>query len=273
MSWVYRRPSWPQQRRKLTPSLFSSASAAQEITPSLVSQLLAGVEPAITTGNVNLSPSLVSQLLAGVDPTLTTGNVNLSPSLVSQLLAGVDPAITTGNVNLSPSLVSQLLAGVAPTITTGNVNLTPSLVSQLLAGVAPAITTGNVNLSPSLVSQLLAGVAPLVTGGSTFSIDTGFDIARFYRHNISGDQRLVLVVGLPRSVGKGFRADESWDTVSGHFALPVIPRHPVAKKDATDFVFSAWDANKNASQATLTTAINSALTNAGYTRPNGVAIT
>ncbi len=330
MSWVYRRPFRPQQKRKLTPSLFTAVTGDQTISPSLVSQLLAGVDPAITTGNVNLTPSLVSQLLAAVDPAVTTGNVNLTPSLVSQLLAGVDPAVTTGNVNLSPSLVSQLLAGVdpaltsninlspslvsqllagvAPALTTGNVNLTPSLVSQLLAGVdpaitsnvnlvpslvsqllagvAPSLTTGNVNLSPSLVSQLLAGVAPTLTGGSLISIAAGFDIARFYRANETPyfdiysdyydtqlDPLLVLVVGLPRSVGIGFRTVEAWETASGHFALPVVPRHPLAKKEAIEFVFVAWDANKGDTQAVLTTAINAALTAAGYTRPNGVAIT
>lgn len=208
-----------------------------------------------------------------LQPSVGAAAQEITPSLVSQLLAGVDPAITTGNVNLVPSLVTQLFAAVDPAITTGNVNLSPSLVSQLLAGVDPALTTGNVNLSPSLVSQLLAGVDPTITGGSQISIAAGFDIARFYRHNISGDERLVLVVGLPRSVGKGFRADESWETASGHFALPVVPRHPVSKEDAIDFVFTAWDTNKTDTQAVLTTAINSALTSAGYTRPNGVAIT
>ena len=197
-------------------------------------------------------------------------SIDLTPSLVSQLLAGVDPALTTGNVNLVPSLVSQLLAGVDPVVAnvTG-LDITPSLVSQLLAGVAPALS---IDIAPSLVSQLLTAIdAILVTNAP--SITAGFDIARFYRHNISGDERLVLVVGLPRSVGKGFRADESWETVSGHFALPNDPRHPIAKSFATLTVFGAWDANKTDTQATLTTAVNAALTARGYTRPNGVAIT
>ena len=283
----------------LSPSLVSQLLAGVDpaltsnvnLSPALESQLLAGVDPAITTGNVNLSPSLVSQPLAGVDPALTTGNVNIVPSLVSQLLAGVAPALS---VELTPSLVSQLLAGVDPAITTGNVNLSPSLVSQLLAGVDPAVSGDDTTITPSLVSQLLAGVAPTVTSNINIvptlvsqlltaidallvtndgSIIAGFDIARFYRHNISGDERLVLVVGLPRSTGKGYRADESWDTASGHFALPNDPRHPIAKSYAVLTVFDAWDTNKNASQATLTSAINAALTARGYTRPNGVAIT
>lgn len=268
----------------LTLQVSTGAAAGQEITPALVTQLLAGVDPALS---IDITPALESQLLAGVAPQV---DLNLAPALESQLLAGVAPAITTGNVNLSPALESQLLAGVDPQV---DLNLTVSLVSQLLAGVDPAITTGNVNLSPALVSQLLAGVDPtlsgpeitpaLVTqllagvdpavGGGEHSLAPGFDIARFYRHNISGAQRLVLVVGTPRSVAKGFRADESWDTVSGHFALPAEPRHPAAKQEAIGQVITAWTENKTASQATLTAAINAALTTAGYTRAQGAPIT
>ncbi len=260
----------PALESQLLAGVDPAVTSNANIVPSLISQLLAGVDPAITAGNVNLSPSLVSQLLAGVDPTVTS-NSDIVPSLVSQLLAGVDPAITAGNVNLSPSLVSQLLAGVDPAVSSGVQDLTPSLVSQLLAGVDPAVTS-NINIVPTLVTQLLTAIdALLVTNDG--SIIAGFDIARFYRHNISGDERLILVVGLPRSTGKGFRADESWDTASGHFALPNDPRHPIAKSYAVLTVFDAWDNNKNASQATLTAAVNAALTARGYTRPNGVAIT
>ena len=188
-----------------------------------------------------------------------------------------DVAVPTGGLkwwldqDITPSLVSQLLAGVDPALTTGNVNLTPALVSQLLAGVAPAITTGNVNLTPSLVRQLLAGVAPTITPGVAISL-VGSDVARFYRHNISGDERLILVVGFPRGTASGFGRAETWDVVSGAFALPAVPRYPASKKDAMNFVFTAWDSNKTDTQAVLTAALNSALITAGYTRPDGKAI-
>ncbi len=259
----------PSLESQLLAGIDPAVTSNVNLAPSLESQLLTGVAPAVTTGNVNLSPALVSQLLAGVDPALS---IDVTPALESQLLAGVDPAVTTGNVNLSPALESQLLAGVAPTVTTGNVNLVLSLVSQLLAGVAPAITTVNLDLSPELVSQLLEGIDPAV-GGGEHSLAPGFDIARFYRRNISGSELLVLVVGTPRSVAKGFRADESWDHISGHFALPAEPRHPEAKKEAIGQVITAWDANKTASQAVLTAALNAALITAGYTRPHGAPIT
>lgn len=118
------------------------------------------------------------------------------------------------------------------------------------------------------------------------SIAAGFDIARFYRgretpyfdiytdhYSSRLEPLLVLVVGLSRTAGKGFGSDEAWETASGHFALPVVPRHPASKKDAIDAVFTAWDTNKTDTQAVLTAAINAALTTAGYTRPQGVAIT
>ena len=91
---------------------------------------------------------------------------------------------------------------------------------------------------------------------------TVINVVRFYR---LGATQFVLVQGLPRSGGKGYRTDESWATASGKFNDPT--------SSAMSAVKSVWVANKAANDATLTSLVNTALTSAGFTRPDGSVIT
>ena len=92
---------------------------------------------------------------------------------------------------------------------------------------------------------------------------TSYDNARFYRNGSD----LLILVATNRSAAVGFKSSEGWETASGVFAHP-----PGGKAAAVTAVQSAWAANKGANQATLTAAINTALTDAGYTMASGAAI-
>ncbi len=112
-------------------------------------------------------------------------------------------------------------------------------------------------------------------------ITNGYDTPRFYRRNTNpyldiytdnydqqADPILVLTVALVNSPGEG----NPWQVASGHFAIP--NQGIVAEKAAAVVIIAnAWDTNKNEPIATLLSAINSALTTEGYTRPDGSAIT
>lgn len=112
-------------------------------------------------------------------------------------------------------------------------------------------------------------------------ITNGYDNVRFYRRNTTpysdvytdfydtqGDPVLVLSLGLVNTAGDG----NTWQVASGHFAIP--NQGVVAEKAAAVVVVTnSWNTNKNEPIATLLSAINSALTTEGYTRPDGVAIT
>ena len=112
-------------------------------------------------------------------------------------------------------------------------------------------------------------------------ITNGYENGRFFRRNTTpysdvytdfyddqSDPVLVLSLGLVNTPGDG----NTWQVASGHFAIP--NQGIVAEKAAANVIIAtAWTDNKTQPIATLLTAINSALTTEGYTRPNGAAIT
>lgn len=107
------------------------------------------------------------------------------------------------------------------------------------------------------------------------------NVVRFYR---LGSTQFVLAQGLPRSGGTAYRTDESWATASGKFNDPGeasgsyvdlyddIYRSPVLNRTAMYYAAPVWLANKTATDAVLTSKVNTALTGAGFTRPDGSII-
>ena len=101
---------------------------------------------------------------------------------------------------------------------------------------------------------------------------SGIDKCRFYRHTSS--TLLVLVLGTNRSTAVGYKAlGEPWETASGVFALPSTRRHPEEKNVCLQKTASVWTDFSTASQSDLTTAMNLALNQSGYTQEDGSVIT
>ena len=101
---------------------------------------------------------------------------------------------------------------------------------------------------------------------------SGIDKCRFYRHTT--DTLLTLVLGTNRSTDVGFKKlSEPWETVSGVFALPSTRRHPREKEICIEKTAIVWDQFQSSSQSDITTAMNLALNQTGYTQEDGSAIT
>lgn len=274
------------RRNNAIPTVLA-ADTGQTITPALVTQSLTAVDPAITTGNVNLEPALVTQSLTAVDPSVSTvAGLEITPTLVTQTLTAVDPAITTGNVNLEPGLVTQTLTPVAPTVTS-NYTLEPTLVTQSLTAVDPSVATGTAVVSPALVTQTLTPVEPSVSIGEAQAITPetlsqlittlppawisggvviGREVGALFRIDTSN---LTIVWGFNRGMGTGFRSTEGWAKASGNFQFTGTVE---GRNKVMDDVRTVWLANKAAAIGDLQTALNAALTSAGYLSPTGGTI-
>ncbi len=148
MSWVYRRPFRPQQKRKLTPSLFTAVTGDQTINGVLFTKA-----PTFPTGQVNLQ---LNGVLFTRAPTFATGQVNLE-------LAGVlftrAPTFATGQVNLR---LNGVVFTRAPTFPTGAVQAQPVTLAGVLFTRAPTFPTGQVNLQA--VGVLFTRVPTFATG-------------------------------------------------------------------------------------------------------------
>ena len=140
-----------------------TATATQDITPGLASQLATASDPTVTTGTVDVTPGLATQAASASDPTLTT-TVDVTPGLASQLATATDPTLTTGVVDVTPGLATQLATAIDPVVAlgTGTQTVTPELAANLATAYDPAVTTGAVTITPELVTQLATATDPAI---------------------------------------------------------------------------------------------------------------
>ncbi len=106
------------------------------------------------------------------------------------------------------------------------------------------------------------------------NINQGYDLARFMRRKAAGEPTiLTLHVGSPRSSSHGFDDAAGWNPASGFFALPKTNGIIAEKETAKDTIEVSFTNNPDSAIATLLANLNIDLTDAGYTRPDGSAIT
>jgi hypothetical protein len=144
-----------------------------------------------------------------------------------------------------------------------NQTVTPAGVAVTIAVPTPTIdVTKDATAKPAAVA-ILAVVAQ--TGLAGIIVDaTFYDHAAFYRN---GADQFVLIVGLSRTAGVGYKKSESWYRCSGAFALPASDDGACMK-----IIDDIWVANKAATTADLTILVNAELHKKGYRRPNGAQI-
>ena len=144
MSWVYRRPSDPRQRRRLVPP------ATRGVQDQTIDGVLFTRAPTFPTGQVDLQ---LNGVLFAQAPTFPTGSVNLQVNGVTFTRAPTFPA---GQINLQ---LNGILFAQAPTFPTGAVNAQPVTLTGVLFTRAPTFPAGS-------LSAVLAGV--LFTKAPTF---------------------------------------------------------------------------------------------------------
>ncbi len=145
MSWVYRRPSDPRQRRHLVPPATRGAQA-QTIDGVLFTRA-----PTFPTGQVDLR---LNGVLFTRAPTFAAGQINLQ---LNGVLFAQAPTFPTGDVQPQPVTLNGVLFTRAPTFPAGSISLQ---LNGVLFTRAPTFATGQVNLQLNGILFTRAGVFP-----------------------------------------------------------------------------------------------------------------
>ncbi len=258
-------------------------AAAATVTPSEVAVTVTVPTPSLTAA-ATLEPATVAVVAAVPTPT-TGGSGIVSPAVVATVTAVPTPDIAAAST-VTPSEVATTIT--VPTATVlGGAAVTPTTI-DMQAEVRQATATAAALVAPSTVAGVIAvptatidvelnafvsparvvltiAVPQVTLANFHISLTGGYDIGRFYRN---GASKFILVTGIARSGGVGYRTTEGWETVSGRFAVPVN-----LKAQVVSAVAATWLANTATDSGTLTTLVNADLNAAGYRRPNGSAIT
>jgi hypothetical protein len=111
------------------------------------------------------------------------------------------------------------------------------------------------------------------------------NISRFYRN---GTSQFVLVGSIARTGAIGYRTSEGWERASGLFndeGDTTYSPGPYPSSYSDDYdggettggamkaAAPSWVVNKSDTNDVLISAVNTALTDAGYARPDGTVIT
>lgn len=132
---------------------FGGGSAAQALTPSLVTNTQTFHAATVSPGAVSLAPSLVTNSQTFYSPTvnLSSGTQGLAASLVTNSQTFYGPTVSS-SYTLLPSLVTNTQTFYGETVSAQYV-IRPSVVTNTQTFYAPVVSVGTVTLSPSLVTN------------------------------------------------------------------------------------------------------------------------
>ena len=208
---------------------------------------------------IAVTPATVAATVAVPTPTIIVA-AGVTPGVVAVVATVPTPVLVVPAVG-SPATVVTVAAVPTPTVAASSINVVPGVVISVITVPTPSpiITAG---VTPATVITVVA--VPTPVGRWFYSLKAGYDNARFFRN---GAEQFILVTGLSRNAAAGFKTTENWVPASGRFAVPVT-----FKEQAVSDTQATWVANKAADDATLLALVNTALTAAGFTRPDGSTI-
>ena len=237
-----------------------SVAAEATVTPATVAAAVTVDTPDIAA-EATVTPAAVTSTVTVPTPVASAGTVVQPAAVTATVTVPTPVASGAASATVTPATVAATVTVPTPTIGTPG-TVTPATVTATVTVPTPTISVPSVIVQPAAVTSTVTVPAP--TFANFYYAYTGFDIGRFYRK--STDQ-FILVVGLGRSAGLGYRRNEGWEQCSGRFAVPAGFR-----ERAMDAAQTTWVANKATDSSSLATLVNTALHDAGYRRPNGAPI-
>lgn len=143
-----------------------------------------------------------------------------------------------------------------------------------------AVALAHADLSPTFHVPVLAAsslVLDILDAGATFWTVTVFESGFYPEIEIHAKQRgryyrfgdRLVLVPLGRSVRRGYRRSDGWETVSGIFVFDNLETGSGSWDDVEAVAESVWAVHQGSDQATITAAMNTALHQAGFRAVSG----
>lgn len=231
-------------------------------TPATIASTVA-VPTAAPAGAAKATPPAVAVVVA-VPQAGVAADQAATPATVAASVVLPQPAVAAGST-VAASVVGVVVGVPAATaVVADNQVVTPQTIGVVAAVPVVAVARG-ATVSAAVIAVTTSIPKALARAGAL--LIAARELGQFQRIN----QRLHLA-RVRRSLRRGFQTGEGWERVSDVFVFDDDDASDGSFDQAMAAVVQAWADHQGDDEATLTTAINTALDAFGFRRPDGTRL-